>query len=86
MRNYIWAKNINSQLPVDSIKEELESYNYIIVDFNELKDKIADMKFDKIFLCISPEWVPPYYQQLFYGILDLLNQKLNCYLEIHEGS
>lgn len=86
MRNYIWAKNVNSQLPVDSIKKELESYNYTIADFNELKDKIADMKFDKIFLCMSPEWVPPYYQQLFYGILDLLNQKLNCHLEIHEGS
>lgn len=86
MRNYIWAKNFNSQLPVDSIKEELESYNCIIADFNELKDRIVNMKFDKIFLCISPEWVPPYYQQLFYGILDLLNQKLNCHLEIHEGS
>ena len=85
-RNYIWAKNVNSQLPVDSIKEELESYNYIIADFNELKDRIMDMKFDKVFLCMSPEWVPPYYQQLFYGILDLLNQKLNCHLEIHEGS
>lgn len=86
MKNYIWAKNFNSQLPVDSIKEELESYNCIIADFNELKDRIVNMKFDKIFLCISPEWVPPYYQQLFYGILDLLNQKLNCHLEIHEGS
>ena len=86
MKNYIWAKNINSQLPIDDIQEKLKSYNYIIADFNELKGRIINMKFDKVFLCMSPEWVPPYYQQLFYGILDLLNQKLNCHLEIHEGS
>lgn len=73
MEKYVWAKNVNSQLPLDPTEKALASYNYTIIDFNELKDKIYDVKFDKIFLCLSPEWVPPYYQELFFGILDLLN-------------
>ena len=52
---------------------------------SESKEKLLELTFDKIFLCLSPEWIPPYYHTLFYGILDWINQKINRHLEIHEG-
>ena len=86
MKNYIWANNANSQMPLDIVADRLKSYNYIVEDFNQLKDKIANIKYEKVFICLSPEWVPPYCQTLFFGLLDMLNDKFNYHLEIHEGS
>jgi hypothetical protein len=84
LNSCLWAKNSNSQLPLDIVIEKFKECNYAFEDFNLLKDKILNIHFDKIFICLSPEWVPPYYYTLFYGLLDLLNQKLNCHLKIHE--
>lgn len=86
IKTYIWAKNVNSQLPNEILKQKINGYNIIIKDFNDLKNKIDRMEFDKIFICLSPEWVPPYYQQLFFGLLDMLNDKFNYHLEMHEES
>ena len=86
MRNYVWAKNANSQMPIDIVVDQIKNYNYVIEDFNNIKDRIDNIKYQKVFICLSPEWVPPYCQTLFFGLLDMLNNKFNCHLEIHEES
>ena len=85
IKTYIWAKNVNSQLPNEVLEQKINGYDIIIKDLNNLRNKIDCIEFDKIFICLSPEWVPPYYQQLFFGLLDMLNDKFNYHLEIHEG-
>lgn len=85
MKSYVWANNTNSKMPLENVENRIKSYNYIVEDFNQLKDKIANIKYKKVFICLSPEWVPPYCQTLFFGLLDMLNDKFNYHLEIHEG-
>lgn len=87
MKNYVWIKNVNSVGIVrEKINEQMTKYEILEKNFCEFYDKILSLNFDKIFICLSPEWVPPYYHTLFYGLLDWLNFKFNYHLEIHEGS
>ena len=85
MNKYIWLKNESSNMfSTEYIKPE--EYDCEVKTFIEfIQTNFFDMNFDKIFLCLSPEWVPPYYRTLFFGLLDLINQKLNCCLHMHEG-
>ena len=51
------------------------------INFKYNKIPLKEFKFansyDKYFICLSPEWVPPYYHSLFYTLLDCLNEKNN---------
>lgn len=88
LNKYIWIKNINSiENYKDSIQQNPEKYQFATKDLqdSDTKEMLLNIKFDKIFLCLSPEWVPPYYRDLFFGMLDWLNLKFNCHLEIQEG-
>ena len=88
LENYVWVKNINShEIHIPEIEECLKDAHYGNINLmdSETKEKLLELTFDKIFLCLSPEWIPPYYHTLFYGILDWINQKINIHLEIHEG-
>lgn len=75
---FTWLKNVNSdenqEYKEDPRVEYLDLRDY---DLNNLP------KFDKLFICLSPEWVSENYFPLFYMILDYINKEKNCHLEIH---
>ena len=74
LKNYTWIHNDNSCDPNFEV-----NFKYSKIPFKEFE---FDDSYDKYFICLSPEWVPPYYHSLFYTILDCLNEKNNYHLEI----
>lgn len=75
--NYTWIKNTNSET------EEIEDLDYITtINIHEC-DLTALPKFDKLFICLSPEWVPEQYHALFFLMLDLINQNKGCMLQFY---
>lgn len=75
---FTWLKNANSdEHPIYKEDERVTILNLIDFDLNTLPP------IDKIFLCLSPEWVSNTYTPLFYLILDLINSQKDCHLEIH---
>lgn len=83
IKECVWLKNSNStKIPEESefqFDDKLIEMNLHEVD--NLISKIG--KVDKLFLCLSPEWVPELYWPLFYLLLDLINQQKECHLEVH---
>lgn len=81
MTHLVWLKNINSEYNeeecLNKFGDRVEIKNLSQVDLRDLPSM------DKIFICLSPEWVPSKYHPLFYTILDLINQQKNCHLEIY---
>lgn len=74
LKSYTWVHNDNSANPNFDVE-----FDYNKIPLREFK--FAE-SYDKYFICLSPEWVPPYYHSLFYTILDCLNEKNNYHLEI----
>ena len=74
LKNYTWVHNDNSCDPNFEV-----NFKYNKIPFREFKFANS---YDKYFICLSPEWVPPYYHSLFYTLLDCLNEKNNYHLEI----
>ena len=74
LKNYTWVHNDNSCDPNFEV-----NFKYNKIPFKEFK--FTD-SYDKYFICLSPEWVPPYYHSLFYTLLDCLNEKNDYHLEI----
>lgn len=76
--DYIWIKNGNSnEHPEYKTDLRVKSFDLGEFDLNQLP------KMDKIFICLSPEWVPEMYHPLFYSMLDLINREKNCHLEVY---
>ena len=77
----VWLKNTNSEYELegnlDRFGDKLEIKDLYTVSLKDLP------QMDKIFICLSPEWVPSTYHPLFYTILDLINAQKNCHLEVH---
>jgi len=75
--NYFWIHNINSIHPAP---EQFDKYI-------DAKSTIKQLNIDtlmspsKLFLCLSPQWVPPFYHKLFYLWLDLLNRQYNTHFD-----
>lgn len=75
---FTWLKNSNSDIHPDYkddgrvIMMDLGSF-----DLNELPPM------DKVFICLSPEWVPEMYHPLFYSMLDLINREKGFHLEVY---
>jgi hypothetical protein len=74
LKDYTWVHNDNSCDPNFEV-----DFKYNKIPFKEFE--FAE-SYDKHFICLSPERVPPYYHSLFYTILDCLNEKNNYHLEI----
>jgi hypothetical protein len=85
MKNYIWIKNVNSVGIVrEKVNEQMIKYEILEKNFCEFYNEILNLNFDKIFICLSPEWVPEHYHPLFFLMLDLINQKKGCQLVYHQ--
>jgi hypothetical protein len=79
INNYIWVRNENSDLGYDYDDDDERIGVVTLQEFNF--DGLP--KIDKVFLCLSPEWVPDVYHPLFFTTLDLINQQKNYHLEIY---
>lgn len=75
---FVWLKNSNSDIHPDYINDDRTEF----FDFGEFDFDKNPIHFDKLFICLSPEWVPEMYHPLFYTILDMINRQKNCHLEI----
>ena len=78
IKNMIWINNENSDLN-HKYKDSDQ------VGFLHLKDFSFNNlpHIDKVFICLSGEWVSEMYHPLFFTLIDLINQQKNCHLEIH---
>lgn len=76
--HFTWIKNTNS----DMTQKYEDDPRVTLIELNDF-DLHELPKIDKLFLCLSPEWVSPNYTPLFYLILDLINSQKNCHLEMH---
>ena len=77
--HFTWIKNENSddENSYEDNDSRLTFLNYPEYNLYNLP------QIDKLFLCLSPDWVPPMYHPLFFTILDLINQQKGCHLEVH---
>lgn len=77
--HYTWVRNSNSDIGYDyeDNDERITVLEYQDYNLYNLP------KIDKLFLCLSPEWVPEIYHPLFFTTLDLINQQKNCHLEVY---
>ena len=82
LKKYTWLNNPNSgAIPPTQNEECFSSF-----PFCELEEKEYIKQFgqpDKIFLCLSPEWVPEQYHPLFFLMLDLLNKQNDYTLPVY---
>lgn len=79
IQNYVWLKNSNSDIHPEYIEDKRTEF----LDFGEFDVDKMDIHFDKLFICLSPEWVPAMYHPLFFTLLDIINRQKNCHLEIY---
>lgn len=80
VHRYRWINNYNSA-PV--YKKELEPLINTIIDFREFNfDNQTDP--DEVFIVMSPPWVPPMYQNLFYCWMDMLNRIYNTHYNFED--
>lgn len=80
--SYTWLNNSNSGIiPPPQQEDCFSSEQFCDIDENEYIKKFG--KPDKIFICLSPEWVPEQYHPLFYLMLDLLNIQNDYVLPVY---
>ena len=75
INKYTWINNFNSDAPT-SLEYPVDSK--VLVDYN-----LSSIKPDILIICLSPEWVPPSYHNLFYLWMDLLNFIYQTHFELY---
>ena len=68
IKQYTWIGNHNSNPPMNIISNDYDNFIFT-TDLNAL----CSVKFDKIFICASWEWVPLKYRNLFDILISLLD-------------
>lgn len=77
LNNFYWIKNINSTIPPDDARI-VDFISYNLQEYN-----LQDLPIpDKLIICLSEPWVPPYFRPLFFTWLDILNNYYNTHFEI----
>jgi hypothetical protein len=71
---YVWLKNKNS---IDHPFYNVTSFNFNTLNLRALPPM------DKVFICLSPEWIPKNIYPLFYMILDIISKDKGIMLEVH---
>lgn len=72
LKSYTWLNAKESLPPYNNIDFKNCKYNEIDIIINNFKLRELEDA-DIIIICLSPEWVPPQYQNLFYLWMDLLS-------------
>lgn len=80
---YTWIKNTNSNEKKDMFLQSWSKnlYERELININSLEEFLP--KIDKLFICLSPEWVPEWYHSLFYLWVDYFNKYYNTYFTIY---
>lgn len=82
LKKYVWLKNNNSINPSEDLKKD---YNYEIESFIDYIHKdFFNINFDKVYICLSPEWVSPYYFDLFMGLIEWIEIKFDKKININK--
>ena len=79
---YIWLNNNNSDI-MPPPRHEANFFSELFCDINETSYINRFGRPDKIFICLSPEWVPSQYHPLFFLMLDLLNKQNDYTLPVY---
>jgi hypothetical protein len=73
LKSYTWLNTRGSEPPKNSKYDNCKYDTADIIDNNCILRELYDI--DIIILCLSPEWIPPYYHNLFFLWMDLIS---NC--------
>ena len=81
IKKYTWLQNVNSGIMPPDKEENCFFHEFF---YNITKDNYIEQFGypDKIFICLSPEWVPEHCFPLFCTLLDVLNKQNNYTLSI----
>lgn len=81
LNSYTWINNSNSKI-YENIQEINDYIRYKVEDVETpyLFKSLTDI--DKIVICLSPEWVPPYYQSLYWLWMKLYESHYREYVDI----
>lgn len=85
LKNYTWIHSQNSQMPINELTNKFSEgtyKEYVLDDVDNLAQMLQTP--DIIFICLSPEWVPPAYQYLFYSLLDVLNYIKGTFYQLED--
>lgn len=78
LKKYIWIHNRNSLMPEEN--KEFLTYDICLEDVKNLS--MRGKNIDKLILCLSEPWVPPYVRPLFFSWIELLDFYYNTKFEI----
>lgn len=78
LNEYVWIHNWNSIMPEKN--ECFLTKHFCLQDMTELNN--YKIKIDKLILCLSEPWIPPYIRPLFYIWIEFLNNYYNCHFDI----
>ena len=73
LKSYTWLNAKESSVPYNEIDFKNCIYNQEDIIINSFKLRELENP-DYLIICLSPEWVPPYYQNLFYLWMDIAAQ------------
>ena len=79
LNKYYWIHNENSKMPTKSEQDKLINQKLTFQ-----KSSLEDIQPDLLILCLSPEWVPPYYYPLFHLWLDILNSHYDTHFDFED--
>ena len=77
LNNFYWIRNHNSSIP----NKDIRKVDFIDIDLSEFNFENMPIP-DKLVLCLSEPWVPPYIRPLFFTWLDIANKYYNTEFEI----
>lgn len=84
LKQYTWLHNTNFENFSDEVKDNYKDkiLDYNLSDVEDLHESYGTP--DIIFICLSPEWVPPEYRELFYSMLDILNVLKDTFFQLED--
>lgn len=82
IKSYKWIHDGNArEAPLDSHSNILK--NYQSTTLTNLSDLPVE-NIDKVILCLSPEFIPPYYHNLFFSLMDICNFIKNTHYNLND--
>ena len=77
LNNFYWIRNDNSDIP----DKDIRKVDFIDIELSRFNFESMPIP-DKLILCLSEPWVPPYIRPLFFTWLDIANKYYNTKFEI----
>lgn len=81
INSYLWISGDNSIIVPQEYQKEIPNFTYEMIHTTNLK---ALPKPDKVIICLSPPWIPPYLYPLYYTWMDIANTIHNAHFEVEK--